>query len=287
MRILRRITFLAGAAMLVTLAAQNANGSTLLLSLDVQFLLLAGGVFGVAWGLGDGKPGTWAQRAAPLRNTSIVLFLITLLALVLRLWQLETSVHYFVDELNFVSGVLDIVHARQSGEILHLTHPFHWLAAFPRIFPYWQSWGTAIAGQSYTGLRLPSAVLGTLTVPAVYLLGKNLFDKRVGIIAALLLATFPPHLHFSRLGLNNIADPLFGTLAMAFAARGLKEGRRGDFAWAGVMLGMSQYFYEGGRLVYPVVMGLWLVFSPPRRVQETEAETGSTPPRGKIAGAAS
>ena len=268
--LLRRLVFIGGALALVALAAQNANGSTWALSLDVQFLLLAGGIAGVAWGLGDdtkiqstAKTPCWVQRRSPRekRFLFLALGLITLLAFVVRVWQLETSVHYFVDELNFVEGVVDVMQARQAGEVLHLVHPFHWLTAFPRLFPYWQSWGVALAGQNYTGFRLASAVLGTLTVPAVYLLGKHLFDKRVGLLAALLLATFPPHIHFSRLGLNNVADPLFGTLALAFLARGLREGKQGDFALAGVMLGMTQYFYEGGRLLYPIVVGLWLAFS--------------------------
>jgi 4-amino-4-deoxy-L-arabinose transferase-like glycosyltransferase len=78
-------------------------------------------------------------------------------------------------------------------------------------------------------------------------------------LAALLLAVFPPHIHFSRLGLNNVADPLFGTLALAFLARGWKGGRRMDYALGGAALGLTQYFYEGGRLLYPALAAAWLV----------------------------
>jgi hypothetical protein len=280
MMILRRILFIGGAAMLIALAAQNANGSTWALPMDAQFLLLVGGVIGVGWGLGDRDKrqdsGVEAQHVMPLqstdaqrtrglspllKSTTFPVILITLLALGLRLWQLETSVHYFVDELNFVDGVLNVIEARSTGEVLHLVHPFHWLAAFPRLYPYLQNWGTVAGGQTLTGLRLASVIFGTLTIPAVYLLGKEMFERRIGLVAALLLATFPPHIHFSRLGLNNIADPLFGTLALAFLARALRDRRQGDFAWAGAMLGLTQYFYEGGRVVYPVVIGAWLAFS--------------------------
>jgi hypothetical protein len=73
------------------------------------------------------------------------------------------------------------------------------------------------------------------------------------------LATFPPHLHFSRLALNNIADPLFGTLALACLGRGLRHGRRFDFALGGAALGLTQYFYEGGRLLYPILALVWVV----------------------------
>src|SRR5690606_27829994 len=118
-----------------------------------------------------------------------------------------------------------------------------------------------ILGHNLTGLRIFSAVFGTLTVPALYLLARELFDRRTALLAALLLATFPPHIHFSRLGLNNIADPLFGVLALAFLVRGLKRGGLRDYALSGVMLGLTQYFYEGGKLLYPLLFGAWLLLA--------------------------
>ncbi len=79
------------------------------------------------------------------------------------------------------------------------------------------------------------------------------------LLAGLALAVFPPHLHFSRSGMNNIADPLFGTLALVFLLRARRTGRRSDWALAGAALGLTQYFYEGGRLLYPALVVLWLV----------------------------
>jgi hypothetical protein len=58
--------------------------------------------------------------------------------------------------------------------------------------------------------------------------------------------------------LNNIADPLFGTLAFAFIGRGLLHGRRTDFAIGGAMLGLTHYFYEGGRLLYMPLALAWI-----------------------------
>ena len=78
-------------------------------------------------------------------------------------------------------------------------------------------------------------------------------------MAALLLATFPPHVNFSRIGLNNVADPLFGTLALAFLARGLQSRRQMDFAIAGAALGLTQYFYEGGRFLFVFLVCFWLL----------------------------
>jgi hypothetical protein len=53
-------------------------------------------------------------------------------------------------------------------------------------------------GQSEFMLRLPSALLGVLGVPLVYRLGSVLVSKRVGLVAAFLIAVSPFHLAYSR-----------------------------------------------------------------------------------------
>jgi 4-amino-4-deoxy-L-arabinose transferase-like glycosyltransferase len=98
-----------------------------------------------------------------------------------------------------------------------------------------------------------------------------LFDRRAGLLAALLLATYPPHIHFSRLALNNIADPLFGVLALALLAAGLRQRSRRALWLGGMALGLTAYFYEGGRLFYPLLTLLWLpalilAYRPPARL---------------------
>ena len=51
----------------------------------------------------------------------------------------------------------------------------------------WQS----LAGDGEVSVRLPSVILGALLVPVIYQLGKDLFDRRVASLAALLAALNP------------------------------------------------------------------------------------------------
>ncbi len=182
---------------------------------------------------------------------------IVVLAFAVRFWELGDAVHHFVDEIHFSTAIAHFWLAPDSN--VPLLAPFGSITAFPWLYPYLQAGAVGIFGRDLEGLRAVSAVLGTLTVPAVYLLAKTLFDRKTALLAALLLATFPPHVHFSRLGLNNVADPLFGTLALAFLARGLKSRRRMDFAIGGAALGLTQYFYEGGRFLFIFLPCLWLI----------------------------
>jgi len=54
-----------------------------------------------------------------------------------------------------------------------------------------------LAGQSEFALRFPSLAFSVLTVPLLYVLGKRLFDRRVGLLAALFGAISPLYLWYS------------------------------------------------------------------------------------------
>lgn len=252
--ILRRMSVTFGLLTLIVLSEINGKVFKLLwlypVSTNVQFWLLVIGIALVVIGLGGWPRWTW-----PDRNTALLLGGIAALALFLRFWHLHDSIRFLVDELSF-AGAVQITWVEPHLEILA---PMESVAAFPYLFAYLQSQGVALFGRTFIGLRAASAVLGTLAIPAVYLLGRALFDRKTALAAALLLATFPPHLHFSRLGLSEIAGPLFGVLALAFLGRGMVNAQRLDFALGGAMLGLTHYFHEGSRVLYTPLTLLWLI----------------------------
>ncbi len=189
-----------------------------------------------------------------VRLEVVLLVLLTGIALGVRLYRLGDSVRTMIDEIHFAFGVTYF----WKFPDVNLLEPMPTTASFPFIFAYGE-WGTvALFGRNFFGLRALSAILGALTVPATYGLARELFDRRTAILAALVLLTFPPHVHYSRLALNNIADPLFGTLALFFLARALRRRGRLDYVLAGVMLGAAQYFYEGGRILFPALIAAWM-----------------------------
>lgn len=104
-------------------------------------------------------------------------------------------------------------------------------------------------GQTIAASRIVSAFLGAFTIPAVYLMGRQLIDRRVGIVSAIFLAGFPFHVQFSRTGMNMVGDPLFAALMFAFLARALRSNNAMDAALAGLALGLSQYFYFAAKII--------------------------------------
>jgi 4-amino-4-deoxy-L-arabinose transferase-like glycosyltransferase len=75
--------------------------------------------------------------------------------------------------------------------------------------------------------RVPSAVAAVLGVVAVYLLGRRMFGERSGLFAALILATSPIYIAFSRLVIFDMMLAAFFTLAMLFFYLGFTENAPG------------------------------------------------------------
>ncbi len=130
-----------------------------------------------------------------------------------------------------------------------------------------------IAGATATGARLLSALVGTLTVLTTWGLGRALGGRRVGWIAAVVVAVSAYHVHFSRLASNQIFDPLIATAvfwALAPVVRGQRaKMTRWRWGMAGLVSGFGWYLYFGARWVTVMValIVLWRTLVAPRFLQ--------------------
>lgn len=130
------------------------------------------------------------------------------------------------------------------------------------LYIYLQAIAVALLGPTPLALRLVSAVAGCLTVGAVYVLGRELLDRRVGYCAALWLATTYWHLALSRLGFRTVLLPLVSALAIALIARWLRNGRLWWALVAGGTSGLVLYTYISARM-FPIVAILFVLFGGP------------------------
>jgi 4-amino-4-deoxy-L-arabinose transferase-like glycosyltransferase len=219
----------------------------LVASTHVQFLIWALGVLLVGWGISGWRRGDQPLRLRLTLRTAGPLVLIAALALFLRVYQLDQIIRFSVDEVHFSDGVM-MMRWDASLPLLRNASVF---MPITMMFAYWNALTVELFGRDLIGLRIVNAFIGTAGVLAVYGLGRTLFDRRTALAAAALLATLPLHVHYSRIAVSHLSDPLFGTLALMFLLRALQTNRRLDWALGGIALGMTQYFYEGGRLLFP------------------------------------
>ena len=91
--------------------------------------------------------------------------------------------------------------------------------------------------------------MGVAAVAITFLLTRRLCGTMTAVIAALLLAVFHYHVHFSRLSSNQIADSLAIVAVLYTLDRAIYERRPIDALCAGIAIGLSQYFSFAGRII--------------------------------------
>jgi dolichyl-phosphate beta-glucosyltransferase len=194
-----------------------------------------------------------------------VFLLIFALTAVLRFWDLSeipATVHGDSAECG-IQG-LDILLGRVD-DVFGFS-PWYF-TPYPAHLPYAASF--ALVGNTILGLRLPSAVVGTLCFLPLYFLVRGWLGVRAAQIATTLFAVSHTAIHFSRIGLWNIQSLFLELVAFAFLAAALRKGSAAIAACAGITAGLGFYTYTGGRLILVVslaLLGLQLVIGPRRRL---------------------
>jgi hypothetical protein len=117
-------------------------------------------------------------------------------------------------------------------------------------------------GLSFLSLKIVSIAAGILTLPFLYLLGREIADRRVGLLAMVLggVAYWPDMI--SRIGLRLPLAMLFCAITLYFFFKALRRRSWNDFLWAGVALGIGMYGYTPIRVVplgLAVILGLFVL----------------------------
>jgi len=127
------------------------------------------------------------------------------------------------------------------------------------LFIYMIALSIGVLGRSPFALRLPAFFVGALTVAATGAFGRTLFSRRVGLIAAAVLAVTLWHVHLSRVGFRAVLLPLLSVLAAWQATHGVRTCRLGHWMAAGGLYGLSFYTYTASRFT-PVALGAFGVY---------------------------
>ncbi|HXW99071.1 MAG TPA: glycosyltransferase family 39 protein, partial [Methanomicrobiales archaeon] len=163
------------------------------------------------------------------------LILLTVLGAFLRLFQLGTA-SLWLDEASTLGlareSVTQIWGSLTLGEFN------------PPLF-YWIEHGMLVFGESEAVLRLVPAILGILTIPVFYLIGKEILDRNTGLIAAALLAFSPFQLYYSQEARAYAPMLFFFSIAFFFFLRLISSWDRRDAALFGIFSALAfwTHFY--------------------------------------------
>jgi mannosyltransferase len=158
--------------------------------------------------------------AQPSRRTTLLLLAIVALGALLRFYHIGAK-SLWIDE------AFSLWMARQPvGQMLD------WLVRIDQHPPLYylllHAWMRL--GESEATVRALSALCATLTIPALYLLGRRLIGPKLGLLSALILAVSPFHVHFAQEARMYALLALNASLAMLALAHLLTDPRAATLA---------------------------------------------------------
>ena len=165
---------------------------------------------------------------------------ILLVGILFRYWDLNGLPHdvnsdhaeKLLDVRDVVNGEYRVFFPRNTGRE---AMQFYIAAATVEVF--------SLPLHKYT-LQIGTAFIGVLLLPALYLLGNSLWGRPGGLWAMFFGAVASWAVIPARVGLRYPFLPTFAAWSLAFLVRGLRSGRRSDFLWMGLFLGLGLYGYS-------------------------------------------
>jgi dolichyl-phosphate-mannose-protein mannosyltransferase/tetratricopeptide repeat protein len=218
-------------------------------------------------GSGLRRYSTAAGRLA--RSRRVQLTLIILVGAVLRLWGiLHGLADGFIYHPDAPMAGFSAWHLYLGGSLRQARFGaahgvLSWLAMEATDFAarglgYPPQWNFALIGSV---LAVLTAVLGILTIPAVYQLGARAFGRRAGLLAAALLAVSPLHTFHSHYPYRDVPMVLALTLTLAACVQLAARPSAIVYAAAAAGAGLTIVLKPGGLVVTaPLAMALLLVW---------------------------
>jgi hypothetical protein len=251
-----RLPFLA-ASLVLGIAAFATLGGNLFTTVNFMLWILAVASFLWAFWLRKNSPNTPAEKGRGFRDPWLVFIIAaTLLVFFFRFYQTQSvppepfsdHAEKILDVYDVSQGQTHIFFTRNTGRE---AFQMYWTLLVARVF------GT---GLSFLSLKLGTAILGFLTLPFMYLLGREVGGRRVGLFAFLMVGIgYWPNV-ISRVGLRFPLYPLFVAPTLFFLIRGLRTRDRNDFLLSGLFLGLGLHGYSPFRIVPLVVIAAFILF---------------------------
>lgn len=129
--------------------------------------------------------------------------------------------------------------------------------SFPAFSSFIQGAIMRVFGEDIWGWRFSSVLPALLCVIPLYLLGRDFFNRWVGIISSIIYISSPYYLSFARLGYNNSQAILFVIFCVWFFYQGLRKNSLFYMFLGGIASGLGFLTYTSGKLGIVIVLALF------------------------------
>ncbi len=193
------------------------------------------------------------QPNVPVRWEAVLMGIILIVALALRLYNLENHPLIFGDE-----GERGLEGRSINEGNFHNLFGFGWWSV-PNLYFYCVAWLLRLFGDNMFGDRMICVISGMVMVWFIYKTARLLWGPRAGLMAGAMMAVSPLALQFSRSASESTVTAALWTVGFYFLFMALRYRRWSDWALAGFGWGFSLYFYASSKLIVPIaaVVGLY------------------------------
>ncbi len=187
---------------------------------------------------------------------TILLLCILLFAFAVRIYHIDTvPPGLYPDEANNAQNALDAL------STLHYQWFYPDNNGREGLFINLMALTIKFFGTTLLGVKLPSIILGVLTVLGTYLLARELFPSkhRIALISAYLITVSFWAINFSRIGFRAILMLPIITFSLYFIFRGLRRNRYRDYIFAGMLFGLGFHSYIAFRIAPALLIVLFVL----------------------------
>ncbi len=124
----------------------------------------------------------------------------------------------------------------------------------PPLYMWLMAGAMKVIGVNEWAARLPSAILGFLSVVIVFMLGSKWFSKTTGFISALILLTTVQFIYYSRSAMTDVSTTFFILLSIYFYSFAKDKGKLAYWILSGVSIGLG-VMIKGvvGLIPFPII----------------------------------
>lgn len=125
-------------------------------------------------------------------------------------------------------------------------------------YPFFLSIAYSFFGENFVAVRIIQAFLGALTCIFLYWLGREVFNRKLGILTAIMLAFDPFHIYRTSSILTEIIFVFFLTVSLLFLQKGLFSRKMLIFILGNIFLALTGLFRAVAFGLYPFI--LFMIF---------------------------
>jgi len=237
------------------------------------------------------QPGS-AGRAWRFAGLALVLAVAAALRLIGITWGLPDGTHlfsYHPDEFHSLRGALSMAFGDLNPHFFNYGSLYLYLVGAAAALAHGEIFASisqAVPGgpvlpeaiRAWTlDARIVTVILGVATVAVVYALGREIWNHRAGLAAALLLALAPLHVLHSHYATVDVPGAFLAALALLLAVRMMRAMTLRNAAWAGVACGLAASVKYSGAFVLVAPLAAWLL-----AFRDSRATPEERPPIGAL-----